>query len=205
MPCPYKKQTAHLTNMNIILASKSPRRAELLKKEGVEFIQISPEISESEQTENSDVRMLAIENALRKAESVSTQYPDSIVVGADTIVISSEGELFGKPDTEEDALRILSALSGTTHSVVTGVALIAASQKIRKTFMEETRVTMKQMSGEDIRMYVAQNRPFDKAGSYAIQECGDAFVEKIDGDYSNVVGLPVERTVAMIQQIGGLD
>lgn len=189
--------------MNIILASKSPRRAELLKKAGIEFAQISPEITESEHPESSEIRILAVENAVRKAEYVSSGYPDEIVIGADTIVISSEGELFGKPDSKEEAFRILSTLSGTTHSVVTGVALIAASLGIKKTFMEETRVTMKEMSSEEIEEYIEKNRPFDKAGSYAIQECGDAFVENIKGDYSNVVGLPVKRVVEMIEQIRG--
>ncbi|MFC1479209.1 Maf family protein [Planctomycetota bacterium] len=188
--------------MNIILASKSPRRTELLRKAGVSFAQVNPpEHAESEYTDNSDIRFLAVENAIRKAESVSPSYPDSIVIGADTIVISPDGRIFGKPDNEEEAFNILSALSGTTHSVVTGVAFIVEAQEIKETHMEETKVTMKNMSVEDIRCYIADDKPFDKAGAYAIQEGGDKFIDNVDGDFSNVVGLPVYRVVEMIGEI----
>ena len=188
--------------MNIILASKSPRRADLLRKAEIPFVQVNPpEHAETENTDNTDIRFLAVENALRKAESVSSSYPDSIVIGADTIVISPDGRIFGKPDTEDEAFSILSALSGTTHSVVTGVALIVASQEIKETHMEETKVTMKNMSGEDIRSYIADDKPFDKAGAYAIQEGGDRFIDKVDGDFSNVVGLPVYKVAEMIEEV----
>lgn len=185
---------------SLILASKSPRRAALLSKAGVEFIQVHPcEHAEAEHTDSTDIRYLAVENALSKARSVADVYPDFPVLSADTIVISPEGEVFGKPADEEDAFRILSSLSGTTHSVVTGIAFIWISRGIAKTHMEETRVTMRNMSREDIGRYIEDDKPFDKAGAYAIQEGADEFVDHIDGDFSNVVGLPVNRVLEMIQ------
>jgi septum formation protein len=186
---------------NIILASASPRRVALLKKAGIEFTQIIPDIEEQREMEGGPVHQVAVQNALLKAQTVSRKHPDALVIGGDTIVISSQGEILGKPDTEEEAFRILSNLSGTTHSVVTGVAVLYPPMNISETFYEETGVTMKNMGNKEIDQYIESGEPFGKAGAYAIQENADKFVERIEGDFDNVVGLPVEKVISAINKI----
>jgi len=185
----------------IILASRSPRRASLLAEAGVPFRCVPPSVEEGAASRRGDPRRLAVANALAKARSVAPLHPDRIVLGADTIVLGNDGRIYGKPATEEEAFLILSSLSGTTHSVVTGVALLLQARNVCETFFEETRVTMRRVPPAEIIRYVTAERPYDKAGSYAIQEGGDAFVERIEGDFSNVVGLPVAAVTARLEKI----
>lgn len=183
----------------IILASQSPRRRELLTQIGLEYI-VRPSTVEEHITSTDPVEVVK-ELSFQKAEDVAkktneeTPTETSLVIGADTIVVY-EGKILGKPKDREDAIRMLTMLQGKTHSVYTGVSLIfsgAADGDKTIIFAEETKVTMYPMTEEEIIWYVDTKEPMDKAGSYAIQGFCARFIEKIQGDYNTVVGLPVAR------------
>ena len=178
----------------IILASASPRRLELLKSLGVAF-----EVVPSLAVELHDERLSAVQlceiNALRKAEEVAARFPEAVVLGADTLVTLASKN-YGKPANRDEARRMLHELSGRTHEVVTGVSLLQRSSGRRSVFHEVTRVTFKQLSEEIVEAYLSAVAVLDKAGAYAIQEKGEMLVERIDGSWSNVVGLPTERLLA---------
>ena len=180
--------------MKIILASASPRRRELLDQIGVCF-HVQPACGEEKIT-SSDPKEVVEELSAQKAEEVAdTQKEgDWLVIGADTVV-SSKGQILGKPGTGENAFRMLSMLEGNTHEVYTGVTLCwsYAGKKEKLTFAEKTEVTMYPMTEAEIRDYIKTGEPMDKAGAYGIQGKCAAFIKKISGDYNNVVGLPVAR------------
>ena len=177
--------------MRFILASASPRRKELLEQIGVKF-DILPATGEEVITKELPGEEV-MELAKQKAEEVAkTAGADALVLGADTVV-AYEGKILGKPKDEADALRMLTMLSGKEHEVYTGVALIDNRDQSMENFFERTKVTMYPVSEEEIRDYIAGGEPMDKAGSYAIQGGWAEFVERIEGDYSNVVGLPWDR------------
>jgi len=179
----------------IILASGSPRRHELLKKLCKNFV---IEVSDAKEVEKSDnPTTLAIENAKIKAKSVAKKNPGAIVIGADTIVVLN-GEIFGKPDGIGGAEKMLARLAGKKHEVITGLAIIDANGKIFTDF-EVTEVFFGEMTKKEIREYVATGEPLDKSGSYALQGGATKFIEKIHGDWSNVVGLPVYRLKKLFQ------
>jgi septum formation protein len=178
----------------LILASASPRRAELLRQLEVEF-QVVPSDAEELHHEQLTARELAQINAYRKARAVAKQLPDALVLGADTLVYLN-GRLYGKPVDLGDAQRMLGELQGQTHQVVTGVCLIHLRAHRQKIFAETTLVTFRQLTSNQIQRYLSSIHPLDKAGAYAIQENGDAVVREISGSYSNVVGLPMERVAA---------
>lgn len=173
----------------IILASASPRRKELLSTAGLEF---TVKIADVEEIipENATPYEVVKSLALQKAQAVAKDNPDSVVIGSDTVV-ALDGVILGKPKDEEDAVRMLTALSGRTHTVYTGVALIHG-ERIRN-FCEATEVKFYPLTEEEICSYVATKEPMDKAGAYGIQGKGCVLVEKIIGDYFNVVGLPVSK------------
>lgn len=174
--------------MRFILASASPRRKELLEQIGVKF-DILPATGEE-----------VMELAKQKAEEVAkTAGADALVLGADTVV-AYEGKILGKPKDEADALRMLTMLSGKEHEVYTGVALIDNRDQSMENFFERTKVTMYPVSEEEIRDYIAGGEPMDKAGAYAIQGLGAKFIQKIEGDYNNVVGLPIGRIYQEIKR-----
>lgn len=194
--------------MEIILASASPRRKELLQQLGVDFL-VFPAQGEEEAT-GSDPKTIVMELARKKAGEIYEKIiearadgKDSIVIGADTIVVN-EGKILGKPKDKEDACAMLTGLSGRTHEVYTGVSLWIREngKKVQYTFYERTVVTMFPLSEQEIRAYADSGEPHDKAGSYAIQGRGAAFIEKIDGDYNNVVGLPIARIYQELKQLG---
>lgn len=172
----------------VILASNSPRRHELLKKLCNDFIIEASDAEEIQSAENP--KALAIENAVRKAQSVAKKNPDAVVVGADTIVVL-DGEIFGKPCDSLGAEKMLARLAGRKHEVITGLALCAGGKTF--TASEVTEVFFGYMTAEEIRDYVATGEPLDKSGSYALQGGATKFIEKIHGDWANVVGLPVYR------------
>jgi len=175
----------------LILASVSPRRAELLRELGVEFVVVpsaAPEIHDDQIT----AREAALVNAYRKARAVAKQFPDALVLGADTLVYLGT-ELFGKPATRDTAADMLARLQGRTHEVVTAVCLLHLRRHRQKIFADTTSVTFRPLDAAQIRAYLDRVNPLDKAGAYAIQESGDLIVEEIYGSYSNVVGLPVEQ------------
>ena len=181
----------------LILASASPRRAELLRLLKLDF-----RIIPSTATEVLDEQLSPFEvcqlNARRKARAVAKKNPDSLVLGADTLVFL-DGEIMGKPASRADAERMLTRLQGRTHQVVTGISLIHLRAHRERIFAESTDVMFHLLDTGQIRDYLAKVNPLDKAGAYAIQEHGDLIISEISGSYSNVVGLPVERLKGEIQ------
>ena len=186
-------------NVKIILASGSPRRRELLQQVGLEFTVLVTDADES--TDITDPAELVEVLSRRKAEAAVAEYlkqeNDSnekvLVVSADTVV-AIDGTIMGKPKDEKDALDILMSLSGRTHDVYTGVSCILLSEGRERSgycFAERTGVTMYDFDEEEALDYIATGEPMDKAGAYGIQGIGARLVEKIDGDYNNVVGFPL--------------
>lgn len=199
----------------IILASASPRRKDLLEQIGLEF-EICPAKGEEIITE-SRPDAVVLELSRQKAEEVAAgvltyneQHPDLatpqdiLVIGADTVV-AYEDEILGKPKNENDAKRMLSLLQGNTHSVYTGITLVFIDKSGRTgehRFYEKTDVTMYPMSEAEIERYIASGEPMDKAGSYGIQGRCAIYVKEIKGDYNNVVGLPVARLYQELKRVG---
>src|SRR6185437_2058749 len=178
----------------LILASVSPRRAELLRETGLKFRVVPSDASET-RNEQLTARELCQLNAYRKARAVAKKIPDALVIGADTLVCLDD-EIFGKPSSLTDARQMIGKLQGRTHRVATGVCLIHLRRFRQKIFTETTRVTFRHLDSKQIRYYLGAINSLDKAGAYAIQEKGDLLVERISGSYSNVVGLPIERLKA---------
>lgn len=174
---------------DIILASASPRRKELLSLAGVDFSVKVADVNEVI-PENAKPDEVVMSLAMQKAQAVANENPDSIVIGSDTVV-ALDGEILGKPKSEENAAQMLAMLSGRSHTVYTGVAIIHG-EKV-KSFCEATEVVFNPLTKEEILRYVATGEPMDKAGAYGIQGKGCVLVKKIDGDYFNVVGLPVSK------------
>lgn len=175
----------------LILASASPRRAELLRGLGLDFNIITSAAEEAHQ-DDFTARELCLVNAYRKARVVAKQHPQALVLGADTLVYLRT-TLYGKPADMADARRMLHELAGHTHQVVTGVCLMQLGRHRCRLFTETTNVTFKALSSAEIDAYLGAIQPLDKAGAYAIQDQGDRIVKCISGSFSNVVGLPVER------------
>ncbi len=176
-------------NPNIILASHSPRRRYLLERAGLAFSVIPSTINEAAFSAGEPARQVqALAEA--KANDVGERYPESWVIAADTIVVV-EGQVFGKPRCEVDARRMLARLSGRTHQVLTGFCLFSRRRGRRITESVATDVEFKVLSPVEIDWYIRTGEPFDKAGAYAIQGIGTFLVRRINGSYTNVVGLPV--------------
>ena len=174
---------------NIILASKSPRRADLLKQIELEF-EIYPSGIEEPQITRISPEIAVQELALTKAKVVAAKLDTGIVIGADTVVVI-DGEPIGKPENDTHAVEILTRLSGHRHEVITGVALINIERKNEVVWAEKTVVYFRRLRQSEILAYVRSGEPADKAGAYGIQERAGAFVERIEGCYFNVVGLPL--------------
>jgi len=181
----------------LILASASPRRAELLRQLKVKFQVASSNAAEILDEQLSPLELCQI-NAHRKARAVAKKNPDSLVLGADTLVFLG-GVIMGKPISRAEAERMLTRLQGQTHQVVTGISLIHLRAYRERIFAVSTDVTFHPLDAGQIRDYLAKVNPLDKAGAYAIQEHGDKIVAEISGSYSNVVGLPLERLREEIQ------
>jgi septum formation protein len=175
----------------IILASASPRRAELLDKIGISYTVLPGHVDELE-AEHLTPHETAQINAYRKARAVAKHHADALVLGADTVV-SLGTRLFGKPRDLSDAARMLTELEGKTHEVVTGVCLLHLRTHWQRLFAVSSNVTFRHLQPTDIRSYLARIQPLDKAGGYAIQDKGEDIVEDVDGPLSNVIGLPIER------------
>jgi septum formation protein len=188
----------------LILASGSPRRAEILTSVGWEFTKDSADIDETELANESPedyVQRLARE----KAETVAQKYADAIVLGADTTVVIDE-QIIGKPVDLPDARRMLKMLSGHWHEVLTGVAVVKITNdelRTTKCGMQRTRVKFAEMSEKEIGFLAEKGDPLDKAGAYAVQAQAALFIEGIEGDYWNVVGLPVSLVYGLIKQFPG--
>ena len=181
----------------LILASKSPRRKELMEYVGEEFIVSSADVDESYDEKLSPDKIVEY---LSYIKAMPLNNDENIVIGADTVV-SVDGNILGKPKDEKDAFDMLKKLSGREHTVYTGVTL-AKGEKV-KTFSVATKVYFYELSDEEILEYLKSGEPMDKAGAYGIQGKGCVFIEKIDGDYFNVVGLPVSRLKKELDKMKG--
>jgi septum formation protein len=185
---------------HIILASASPRRAELLRSAAIPFTVDVADIAEDLKAGEKPVEH-AERLAREKAEVVANRNPGKIVLGADTIVLVDD-QILGKPRDPADAKRMLGLLSGRAHQVITGVAIVFLESEYRKleTRSEKTKVFFDKLTSADIEAYIATREPMDKAGAYAIQGIASRWITKIEGDYANVVGLPVALVWEMLQK-----
>ncbi len=179
----------------LILASASPRRAQLLRQIGQPFEIVKSDYPEPPLSDEKMVEAIA----LAKARSVQKRYPGDLILGADTIVVRGT-KILGKPRSEAEAAAMLQSLSGQSHRVLTSIALLQGNRSL--TAKEETRVWMRSFTGTEIHAYIATGEPLDKAGSYGIQGQGAVFVERIEGCYFNVVGLPLARLALMFCELG---
>lgn len=193
--------------MDLILASKSPRRKEILENLGVKFEIKTLETDES--STQSDPKKYVEEIALRKGMAVRDELiakdslcSKSVILSCDTIVVSPDGEIMGKPKDRADAKRMLTSYSGKVHRVISGIALISKDKAV--TSSETTYVYFDTPNETDIDKYVSGNEPYDKAGAYAIQGEASLWINKIDGDYFNVVGLPVKRISDLMKKAFGI-
>ena len=201
----------------LILASSSPRRQELLREIGIPFQVHAANINEDQKPEEAPIAY-ALRLAREKAEAVAARYPESYVLGADTIVVL-KGEVLGKPIDHADAVRMLRLLSGQTHEVTTAVSLIApnalapntsvlphtsapntvAPGTLAETRASTTKVYFREIAEAEIQKYVADGEPMDKAGAYAIQGGASRWTDRIEGEFSNVVGLPLSLVTEMLR------
>lgn len=182
----------------LILASASPRRADLLSQIGLMF-EIYPSNIPEITLNNTSAELVTQDLALQKARSVAERHTEGFVIGADTLV-SLKGELLGKPKNMTHAQEMLTRLSGTCHEVVTGVALIDAKLDKEKTWVETTQVYFRKLCPAEIDAYIETGEATDKAGAYGIQGRGAAFVKRIEGCYFNVVGLPLASLVEQLAE-----
>ena len=181
---------------NLILASSSPRRRELMGYTGVPFDIVT---ADAEEIRDGAPDALVMENARRKARAVAADHPGSIVLGADTVVYL-DGRVLGKPRDREDAVRMVAALSGKRHTVYTGVCVIAEGREDVR--CDESQVYFAALTDGEIERYVDTGEPMDKAGAYALQGRGGMFVTRIEGSYSNVIGLPMALVREMLLAAG---
>lgn len=182
--------------MKIILGSQSPRRKELLELLGYEFTVISPNVDEV--VEYSNYVEMVEKIAIKKANFINLNHKEELIICADTIVVCND-QCFGKPKTKEEAYKMIQRISGKAHSVYTAVACIYKDSLY--SFVEETKCYVTQMSDEEINEYISTKEPYDKAGGYGIQGIFAKYIEKIDGDYYNVMGLPICRLNKLIKEI----
>jgi len=182
----------------IILASRSPRRAALLRQMNIEFRIKAIEVSEDSDKKD-EPEAFVKEISLRKAKAVADEVSDGLIIAADTIVYL-QGEILGKPNSPEEAREMLSKLSGNTHEVYTGFTLLLKKGRIYQD-VEKTRVTFRELEDWEIGAYVATGSPMDKAGSYGIQDQSGFFVERIEGCFFNVVGFPITKFYQGLKQL----
>ena len=183
--------------MNLILASQSPRRRELLGLTGLDFIIRAADIDETmDETKPPEEEVARVSRL--KALAVARE-PDDVVIAADTIVVC-EGKVLGKPRDEADAFRMLSLLSGRNHQVMTGMTVLQGDEIVTHT--EVTRLRFRTLLPGEIRAYIASGEPMDKAGAYAIQGMAGVFIDRIEGSFSNVIGLPLGLLTQFLTEAG---
>ena len=185
-----------MESKKIILASSSPRRIEIIKSKGIEPVIIPPEVDETippNMKPHHAVLFLALKKAL-SVENIAIKkgYNDSIVIAADTIVVYRD-HILGKPQSPEEAYEMLKALKGNKHTVLTGVCILMPGTTTREVFYETTNVFFKEYADEEIMAYIKTPEPYDKAGGYGIQGTWGKHIDRIEGDYDNVVGFPWDR------------
>ncbi len=186
----------------LVLASASPRRRALLESVGIKLRVIPSHVDERDLTSREPSFLLVRKLAEEKTMDVFSRIKEEAVIGADTIVVL-DGQILGKPGSIEKAVEMLKLLSGKTHKVLTGVSLVNPHPFMRVyTWHTETLVTFRNVTSDEIISYVKTMEPIDKAGGYGIQELAACFVEKIEGSYTNVVGLPLAETVSLLLRLG---
>ena len=177
--------------MKIILASSSPRRKEIMSRLDIKFKTLNPAVIEPKYSNEESPEKYSEKLSKMKAESIYEKHQDNIVVGADTIVVLDENIVLGKPNDKKEAYKSLMMLSGKIHKVVTGVTIINSENNY--TFSEKTLVKFLDLNESEVLKYISTKSPYDKAGSYGIQDYSSIFVEKINGCYDNVLGFPLSR------------
>lgn len=195
-----KSDNSNVYLPRLVLASGSPRRAEILDSVGWEFVKSVPDIDESER--EGEVPADYVQRlALEKAAAVAAQHPEDLVLGSDTTVVI-DGRIIGKPIDLEHAEEMLRSLSGRWHEVLTGVALVRGSE--RRNGIQSTRVKFAEMSNAEVAFLAERGDPLDKAGAYAVQAQAALFIEGIEGDYWNVVGLPINLVYRLVNAINAV-
>jgi septum formation protein len=184
----------------LLLASNSPRRRELLLEAGFDFETLSPSVAERFDVDLT-LRELTALNAIRKAIATARVRPKNIVLAADTLV-AIDDHVLGKPKDKDDAVAMLQRLSGRTHEVCTSVFICHLEKMNSRSFYELSRVRFHRLTRDKIDNYLTRINPLDKAGAYAAQGLGSEIIAKIDGSYTNVVGLPMEKTIAVLADFG---
>jgi septum formation protein len=182
-----------------ILASASPRRKELLKRI-VKNFRVSPSRIKESDLSAKTPEAFAVKAAIAKAEDIALKHRHTVVIGADTIVVLGK-KILGKPGTKREAVAMLKRLAGRVHRVITGIAVVDSETFKTYADYEITKVKMKKVSEKEILDYVKSGNPMDKAGSYGIQEIEEIFIDRIEGDYDNVVGLPVVKLKKMLARV----
>jgi septum formation protein len=185
---------------NLILASQSPRRRYLLEQAGLSF-SVIPSCFDEDSVHLTTPVELVVTLAESKANEIAANHPESWVIGADTIV-TIDDSILGKPANPAEARQMLKKLSGQTHYVYTGFAIICKHEQVTVTDTVETKVTFKELTDQEIDWYIQTGEPFDKAGAYAIQGMGTFLVKRINGSYTNVVGLPVCEVIEVLIKMG---
>jgi len=184
----------------VILASASPRRKELLEKIGLRF-KVEPSNYEEDMHSELEPHEFARKISLEKAEAVAGKHRNAIVIAADTFIVF-DGKILGKPHTENEARKMLEIINGTSHSVITGFSIIDTDKNKTLSKSVETRIYIRKLTLAEIDAYVKSKEPLDKAGAYAIQGLGALIVEKIEGDYFNVIGLPLSALAEALKEFG---
>ncbi len=184
----------------IILASASPRRKELLEKIGLRF-KVEPSNYEEDMHSELEPHDFARKISLEKAEAVASKHKNAIVIAADTFIVFG-GQILGKPHTENEARKMLETINGTSHSVITGFSIIDTDKNKTLSKSVETKIYIRKLTLAEIDAYVKSKEPLDKAGAYAIQGLGAVIVEKIEGDYFNVIGLPLSALTEALKEFG---
>ena len=182
----------------IILASKSPRRKEILKQMGISFCVMNSGYEENNALAVSPAELVRIQAEGKARTAYKRTDPANVVIGADTLVVL-DGNVLGKPENENQALVMLQQLSGRTHQVITGVAVFANGHHCSDVCI--SKVTFRKLTNDEILRYIATGEPMDKAGAYGIQGLGKDFVESVEGSLTNVIGLPKDLTQKLLQQV----
>lgn len=186
--------------MNFILASKSPRRREILSNIGLEFTVSESNVDESQIPKDLKPQLYVQELAMLKSTDIASSSPSgSVVIGADTVVVS-DGIILGKPRDYDEAFAMLSSFSGKSHKVISGISVTETDTMKTVTDFCETEVHFSEMSDDEISNYINTYKPYDKAGAYGIQEYAGVFIDKINGDYYNVVGLPLSALYRLLKK-----
>jgi septum formation protein len=188
-----------LNHHQLILASTSPRRVNLLKQLGLDFDIVDPGSAENSENKNPEMRVK--ENALSKARAVFVDEPDRLVIAADTIVVLGD-KILEKPKTREEAKEMLRIIGGNIHAVISAIAIVNKVTGFIDVRTEETFVEMKLLEEEEIEAYVNTGEPMDKAGAYAAQGIGAVMITRVEGSFYNVVGLPISLLHTMLKEAG---